>query len=208
MVKKYEKCALNPTKHPWDEFLTTHGDISDSSVCSCLLVIAIAMVFTMATIVCHLRGDIFQHDQLLPHTYQVVLLQTVQWCLHFRWALPKNNPKSPKYPAHIEIQPQSLGRFLPFSPYPMWGSPADRRGFDANDVASIASEEIASERELRKWWEQRSGELATQARPWMAGGWLVDGWWMAGGWLVDGKSREISSGNHDFGNRNRSKCQY
>lgn len=33
--------------------------------------------------------------------------------------------------------------------------------FDAGDLAST-QEEIASERELRSWWEQRSGDLATQ----------------------------------------------
>jgi hypothetical protein len=39
---------------------------------------------------------------------------------------------------------------------------SQRRGFDAGDLAST-QEEIASERELRSWWEQRSGDLATQA---------------------------------------------
>jgi hypothetical protein len=64
---------------------------------------------------------------------------------------------------------------------------SQRRGFDAGDLAST-QEEIASERELRSWWEQRSGDLATQA--------TVNGF----RWKRCGKQKWefFFTGNHDF----------
>eukprot|EP00438_Fugacium_kawagutii_P012973 Skav229743 [mRNA] locus=scaffold1287:355217:362945:+ [translate_table: standard] len=48
--------------------------------------------------------------------------------------------------------------------------------FEAGDLVS-AQEEIASERELRGWWQQRSSDLSTQA----AGHWVTGCWGGMGG---------------------------
>ena len=144
-------------------FLTSHGNIS-CTVCSCRYYLLL-LVFTVVAIVCQVTSE--------PHSHwysSVYFNITIFYHWHILSDMFQNRDffmslhQVTKFSISSGEMPWIWGDFSIENPLirKSHGPMGIRRGFDAGDLAST-QEEIASERELRSWWEQRSGDLATQA---------------------------------------------